>query len=72
MSWIWQNLLTSGLVVILALLVWRLSHREYWRLAAREIKTRKGAMVCAVILACYAVIALLDSIGWTRPLRDQD
>jgi len=72
MSWTWQNLLTSGLVVILALLVWRLSRREYWRLAAREIKTRKGAMVCAVILACYAVIALLDSIGWTRPLRDQE
>lgn len=72
MSWICQNILTFALLAVLSLVAWRLSRREYWRLAWRELCGHRAAMVCGVILAVYAAIAVADSIGWRRQLRDEN
>lgn len=69
-SWICQDLFVFGLLGILALLVYHLSKREYWRLAYKEVCARPAAVVCFFILAIYAFIAILDSVGWSKPVRD--
>ncbi len=69
-SWPCQNAIVALLLVGTIVFLWRLSRREYWRLAARELRSRKGAMVCAAILSLYAVVAVLDSVGWRSPAID--
>ena len=72
MSWTVQNLITLALLAAIGPVAWRLSRREYWQLAWRELRRRRAAMVCGVILALYALVAVADSIGWRRPLRDEN
>ncbi len=71
-SWWLQNLLTAGLLITATLISWRLSRREYWRNAARDICGQRLAVVSFFILAGYGAIAVLDSIGWRRPLHDPE
>ncbi|NLF62878.1 MAG: ABC transporter permease [Lentisphaerae bacterium] len=68
-SWWFQNLLTLGLLTGAALLAWRLSRREYWRNAFHEICRNRLAVISFIILCGYGAIAILDSVGWRRPLR---
>ena len=68
-SWWFQNLFTLSLLAGAALLAWRLSRREYWRNAFHEICRNRLAVISFVILCGYGAIAVLDSIGWRRPLR---
>lgn len=70
-SWWVQDSLVLLLLIGLALWVWGLSKREYWRLAFREVCARRRAVVCFLILCLYASIALLDSFGWSLPARDE-
>ncbi len=70
MSWFLQNSIVILLLALAAWLAFAASKREYWRLAAKEVAAKRGALVCGVILACYLFVALLDSIGWTSPMRD--
>lgn len=69
-SWAGRNtivlLLLAGLLVLLV----RLSRREYWRLAVREIIQSKLAVLSFVLLCLYALVAVLDSVGWRSPVRD--
>jgi len=71
-SWPVQNCITALLGVILAALAWRLSQREYWRLAAKELCNNRRALVCGGILCLYAAVAVLDSIGWRNPVVDAE
>ena len=71
-NWPVQNCITALLVAVMTLLAWRLSHREYWRLAARELCGSRRTLVCGAILCLYAGIAILDSIGWRNPVMDTE
>ena len=68
-SWPCQNAITLLLMAVLLFLAWRLSRQEYWRLAFREVRLRRAAVVSFFILMVYVLVALMDSIGWRRPLR---
>ena len=70
MSWTCQNLIVLALLLLGTWLFYAMRRREYWRLAGREILSRKSAVVSGVILAVYLVIAVLDSIGWRNAERD--
>ena len=71
-SWAASNTIVALLLALLALMVWRMAKNDYWRLVWREITANKTAVVSACILAIYASIAILDSVGWRRPLRDHE
>ncbi|NQU40518.1 MAG: ABC transporter permease [Lentisphaerae bacterium] len=49
-----------------------LSHREVWRSAIRQVFRRRIVRVSFVILTLYTLVAILDSIGYHPPLRDDD
>ena len=66
----WPNLITILLLLVLGGIFWGLSRRAYWRLAWREITSRRLAAVSGVILALYLLVAVLDSVGWRSPLID--
>lgn len=71
-SWLSQNIIAAVIVLLLAAITWKLSQREYWRHAAREIAHNRIAMLSFAILCLYAFVALLDSVGWRSPLRTAD
>ncbi len=68
-SWPCQNAVTVLLVACVAALACHLARQEYWRLAFREVRLHKAAVVSFFILAFYVLVALMDSIGWRRPMR---
>ena len=71
-SWPAQNMIVFVILAGLAALVWAASKREYWRLAYREVRHRRVAVVSFWILVAYSAVALLDSIGWCRPAVNQE
>lgn len=66
--WLLQNILTAALLLVLAVIAWQLSRRETWRIAAREIRHNRLALASFAVLALYGGIAVLDSVGWRRPV----
>ncbi|MBP5639599.1 MAG: ABC transporter permease [Victivallales bacterium] len=66
-GWAVQNLLVAVTLIAITVIVWSASRREYWRLAYREVRHRRMAVISFWILVGYAFIALLDSVGWRRP-----
>ena len=58
-SWWFQNLLVVLLLAVLTLIGWRLSRREYWRLAYREVRQRRGAVICFFVLLARGLTAPL-------------
>lgn len=71
-DWWIQNILILLLILVLFYAFNKMRKREYWQLAIREIKAKKGAVVCCFILIVYASIALLDSVGFTCPMRNEE
>lgn len=71
-TWTCQNAIVTALVAFVTWTVWRLSHREYWRVAFREVFRRRLVRVSFAILCLYVLLALLDSIGTHPVLRDPD
>ena len=69
-SWAVQNAIAIVIVATVAVVAVILSRREYWRVAAREVMRNKLAMISFAILAIYALVALLDSVGWRSPIID--
>ena len=69
-SWVTQNLITMAIIAVVMVAAVMMSRREYWRVAAREVCQKRAARFSFVILCIYAVVALLDSIGWRRPVVD--
>ena len=72
---LWHNWYVHDVLVALLLLGsvrigMIMRRRPYWRVAFREIAGRRIAMVSFWVLAAYAGIALMDSVGWHPPLRD--
>lgn len=67
-SWTIKNLITALIIFLLLFFARKLSKREYWRLAAREIKQKKAAVLSFFILSAYLLIAILDSFGWRSAL----
>lgn len=68
-SWIWKsaaywNLIVVTLIGIVVYLLWMASRQEYWRNAARRVRSNRIAMISLFILLIYATIGLLDSIRW--------
>jgi len=68
-AWIWRsasywNILVAGLIGIVIYLLWVASRQEYWRNAARQVRSNRIAMVSFFILSIYIAIGLLDSIHW--------
>ena len=71
---LWHNWYVHDVLVALLLLGsvrigMIMRRRPYWRVAFREIAGRRIAMVSFWVLAAYAGIALMDSVGWHPPLR---
>lgn len=53
------------LVVAAIMLVVKLATRQpLWREAFRRLKRNRAAMVALGVIACYGLVALLDSISW--------
>ena len=76
-AWIWRsgaykNLLVAAIIAVAIFLIWYASRREYWRSAARQIRSRHIPMISLAILSTYVLIGVLDSIGWRDPLFDRD
>ena len=69
-NWYVQDALVAVLLIGLARVVWILRREPYWRAAARELARRKMALVSMGIIGVYALIAVLDSVGWHPALRD--
>jgi peptide/nickel transport system permease protein len=67
-----QDAIVTVLAVVLITAAWRMSRREFWRRAAREIMQNRMAMVSLIIISCYVAIAVLDSVGWHPPLVDEN
>ena len=72
---VWHNWYVQDLIVavIVALGVWivtTLRRRPYWRSAFRRVFRRKLVLVSFAILCLYTAIALLDSVGYHPPVRD--
>jgi len=57
------NAVVAALVVLAALVAWRVRRDPYWRDACLEVARR--APVATAVVALYVAIALLDSIAWT-------
>jgi peptide/nickel transport system permease protein len=47
-----------------------LRRREVWRKAMAQVFRRRIVRVCFAILTLYTLVALLDSVGYHPPLRD--
>ena len=71
MTWLLQNSIVALLALLALLLFLAGRRREQWRLACREVGARPAAVLSAGILALYLAVALLDSIGWASPLREE-
>ncbi len=71
-SWAVQNSITIAIVAVVAAVAFTLSRREYWRVAAREVMHNRLAMASFAILSLYALVALLDSVGWRRAIIDPE
>ncbi|MFQ6043426.1 MAG: ABC transporter permease [Candidatus Poribacteria bacterium] len=84
-AWIWRssaywNILIAILMGIVIYLLWIASRQEYWKNAARQVRSNRIAMVSLFILLIYITIGLLDSIRWRdasvgtdgKPMRDEN
>ena len=69
-SWTVQNVIAIAIVAVIGGVAFMLSRREYWRVAAREVMHNRLAMISFAILVLYALVALLDSVGWRSPVID--
>ncbi len=71
-NWYFQDGLVLLLMLVLARIGMSLARREYWRMAMRQVFQRRGAMLSFVILCIYAAVAVLDSVGYHKTLRNDD
>ena len=65
-SWLCQNIITCLMVAAMLFVFALLMRRAPWRAALRRMFAGKGAVVSAIVLALYVLVALLDSVGWRR------
>ncbi len=71
MGYVLNNAVVAALVLA-GIAVGRAMRRSpHWRRAFAEIWRRRGARVSARVVAVYAAIALLDSVGWHPAVRDE-
>ena len=71
-SWLCQNIVTGVLSCVLLAVLALLMRRAPWRAAARRLFAGRGTVVSAVVLAVYVLVALLDSVGWRKPVLSPD
>ncbi len=76
-AWIWRsvaywNILVAVLIGVVIYLLRVASRQEYWRNAARQVRSNRIAMVSLFILSIYIAIGLLDSIHWRDASVGQD
>lgn len=69
-TWYFHDFFVAVFVFLFVFVVWKLSRREYWRVAFREVCKRRLAVISFFILCVYGFIALLDSVGYHPPVRD--
>ena len=70
-SMYFHDVLVALLIGILAWIGVRMSRREYWRVAFRQVFLRRGVRISFAILCLYTLIALLDSVGYHPVLRNE-
>ena len=70
-SWGFQDMLVVALILVVTWVVMVMRKREYWRAAFRRVFKRKLARISFSILCVYCLVAMLDSIGFHQPLRDE-
>lgn len=70
--WPWVNNSVVALVIgMLALVVWRVCTRVYWRESAKRVFALRRAQLSFAVLSVMILIGLLDSIAWRDwTLRD--
>ncbi|MHB9035461.1 MAG: ABC transporter permease [Armatimonadota bacterium] len=59
-----QNIIPIAVVVILIVTIIRAGRQPLWTEAYRRLRRNRLAMLALCIIACYGVVAVLDSIGW--------
>ncbi len=70
-NWYVQDVLVALFLAVLVWVGWTLIRREYWRMVFRQVFRRRLVAVSFAILLLYALIALLDSVGYHPHLRDK-
>jgi len=71
-NWYFHDCLVILLLLTIAIIIYKMSKRQYWQLAYREVKQKKLAVVSFFILSLYLTITLADSIGWHPAVRNGD
>lgn len=76
-AWIWRSRAYQNIIIMVILcgtgyLIRLASRREYWRSAWKQVRVRKLAMVCLLILSIYIAVGTLDSISWSDASRNTD
>lgn len=64
---LWTDAFVFLTVLVVAFQVWRLRHRPTMAAGWRQVFRRPSAVAAGVVLACFALIGVLDSIHY-RPL----
>lgn len=71
MGYALDNLIVAALVLAGVMAGRMIRRSPQWRRACAEIARRRGARISVWVLAVYAAIALLDSVGWHPAARDE-
>ncbi len=71
MSYVFDNMAVAVLVGVGIVVGRGMRRSPHWRVAFAEVARRRGARMSAYVVAAYAGIALLDSVGWHPAVRDE-
>ncbi|GIX06012.1 MAG: hypothetical protein KatS3mg115_0415 [Candidatus Poribacteria bacterium] len=65
------NATTLGLLALAAWAIRRAAQKPYWREAAERVFRTRRARISFAVLSVYVLIAVLDSLAWRDPVRDE-
>ncbi len=68
---LWTDVLVFLLVGVLVICIWYARRREHLRAPWRQVFARPLAMAAAVVMSCFVVVGLLDSVHFREPLQPQ-
>ncbi len=71
-SYAFQNIFVAVILASGAWLIVKARQKQHWVSAWRQIRVKKLAMISFVIIICYGIVGLLDSIAWRDGVYGED
>ncbi len=65
-----QNLAVAAVIAAAVWLARLASRREDWRIAWRELKSKRLAVASMAVMGIYVAVGMLDSVVWRDAVRD--